>query len=169
MKGIFDRFILEPRSTPVFRRAVCLGYYDGPTSGVGIVNGLPATLYFEMLCSIEIDSLRVFGIWPSISAEFDEFVELLSRFQKPQWPVWVPRWEFDSQAIRDELDNAVDHLVRYRRLGPPACVVAAEDPTRVIRAAIAAPSELDPSFYAPRENDPRRRWRFWTSMLDIHS
>lgn len=105
-------------------QVIGLGYYDGVTSGVLRTTG-EAVYAFDMIDEVfdpDGNDLRRFELKPLPADAFEVITAAIGR---PEWPVWIPRWEFptaDAQA-------AVDEVVRneLRRASPPVWWVEARD------------------------------------------
>jgi hypothetical protein len=105
-----------------FSRVVALGYYDGPTSGVAECRACLACYRFELLDELPDwdagDDLRVFSLAPLSPEAFERLVNASPGSEAARWPLWVPRWEFASEAERQEADRTVQQVLDS---APPPC------------------------------------------------
>jgi hypothetical protein len=105
-----------------FDRVVVLGWYDGPTDGLVRYGDCKRIYRFEMLDSVDEDGMiRVYSLAPLPTDTMDRFVEALSPFMKPNWPIWAPIWKFPTEDDRIRVDRAVDDLIA--KVGGPEFVV----------------------------------------------
>jgi len=118
-------------------RLLCLGWYDGPTSGVAATSG--GRLYrFELLDRRpDADDLRVFAFAPLPGGAWDRLVEAIEGYQEPRWPVFVPTWKFATPGELERLDRLAVEVLDTS--GEPVYVVAAEDLMgEIVAARVAA-------------------------------
>jgi hypothetical protein len=95
-----------------FDRAVVLGWYDGPTDGLVRCGVCKRVYRFEMLDAVnEDDRIRGYSLAPLPTDSMDRFVDALSPFMKPHWPMWAPIWKFPTEDDRIRVDRAVDDLI----------------------------------------------------------
>ena len=91
-----------------FAKLIALGYHDGPTEGL-LLSELAGEAYlFAMLDSDDMLNLRVFELSPLPSDVFAEVTAILSEWETPRWPVWVPSWRPEMNAKVDPLLKKVD-------------------------------------------------------------
>src|SRR5262245_37097605 len=86
---------------PLLGRVISLAYEDGPTSGAAESADSSTSYRFELL-AIDVDGvydhdawdrgeeLRVYSLTKLAEGSFGRIVAVLSQFEQPTWPVWVP-------------------------------------------------------------------------------
>lgn len=92
----------ESATISPFERIVVFGYYDGPTSGFANCARGSMAYRFELAAWDSHQDNRIFSLAEMESATFDSMVEILSGFEKPCWPVWMPRYQ-PNLPTEDEL------------------------------------------------------------------
>ena len=116
-----------------FTKLLVLGYYDGPTDGVG-QGGEGGPLYrFDMLAwDGETQDLRIFGLALLPSDVLGRLVAMYERYEPARWPVWLPSWHEDLEGEDEPL---------LSQAGPVAWVVATHDLLGRILAAKSVTAE----------------------------
>jgi hypothetical protein len=106
------------------KEVIAFGYYDGPTQGM--VRLADARVYwFEMIAEDVDRELRVFALSALEPGLFDVVVTALSAaVGVPTWPLWVPKWEFDNESIKHDMESLVDTVCSRARL---AVIMASDD------------------------------------------
>lgn len=111
-----------PNGVPPFGRFIVLGYSDGPTSGAVECADGSAAYRFELLASDDDgaydreawdqgEQLRVYSLAALPTGTFQQLADVLARVEEPGWPVWVPRWTFESQDLAEAIESEVDALL----------------------------------------------------------
>jgi hypothetical protein len=121
-----------PNGASPFGRFIVLGYSDGPTSGAAECADGSAGYRFELLASDDDgaydreawdqgEELRVYSLAALPAGTFQRLADVLARVEEPRWPVWVPRWTFESQDLARGIEGEVDALMA----APPSDLVLA--------------------------------------------
>ena len=106
------------------------------------------------------EDVRIYVLAPIGNDVFVSIVNTLSRLGTPQWPVWVPRWEFHSRELQESINTSLETLLASA--GEERLVISTEDLSKTI---IACKSLDEPSrtriSYVRDLNDPEiRNYRF---------
>jgi hypothetical protein len=108
-----------------FTHLVALGWYDGPTNG--LLRAGDAVWKFDMLDEIHNPNgldLRIFTLACMPYSAWDQLLSALSKYHTPMEPVWVPRWQFPSDADLQATNQMTDEVLSQG--GPVEWVVASE-------------------------------------------
>ncbi|MCA1789614.1 MAG: hypothetical protein LC667_07095 [Thioalkalivibrio sp.] len=120
--------MIEPIFSPSkwrVARLIALGYYDGPTEGLVELADGSGVYRFDMIDADPERDLRAIKLSALPSDTFDEIVNVLeSELGPARWPVWVPRWEFGSEARRHETEERIDSMCARAR---PFAIAACDD------------------------------------------
>src|SRR5438094_3246242 len=107
-----------------FRQLVALGWYDGPTNGLLRSDGL--AWKFDMVDEIHNPDgldLRLFTLAPLPVAAWERLVRAITPYQTPSGPLWVPVWQFPTDADTKAVNRVTDEVLQ--EAGPVEWVVAA--------------------------------------------
>jgi hypothetical protein len=119
-----------------FSRIIALGWYDGPTAGLLQCGACSREYRFELLDELfdgeDEQDLRVYSLAPLVSGSVTRLTDALSRYELPRIPIWVPHWEFPTEAEKSELDRLSDQILDGA--GPPELVIATPDLSETIVA-----------------------------------
>jgi hypothetical protein len=98
----------------IFRQLVCLGWYDGPISGMLSFQDESVECRFDLVDDAATLAFRVFSITPLPNGTIDRFVEMMHHYghKAPNWPIWVPVWHFPTELAADEARYATDELLK---------------------------------------------------------
>ncbi|GEM_PF-1452453 len=105
-----------------FSKIIALGFYDGPTSGMAQCEICSAIYKFVMLDWDDSQDIRIFSLSPIAKPAWIRMVNLLSKHESPKWPVWFPKWEFTSEAVRNHVDSEADKILA--NAGRPELIIA---------------------------------------------
>lgn len=141
-------------STPLpFSKAIALGYYDGPTSGVVQSERNLTTYKFQLLAWDAGQDMRIFSMAPLSSQSFERLVNLLSQIQPPLWPLWVPIWNFPSQETANIVEREVERILGQADF--PGLVVAMKSiMSEIVSVKVVMPNDFD-------------RTEDWFAFLDL--
>jgi len=106
-----QQFEVFPGAKSPFSKIIALGFYDGPTSGMAQCEICSAIYKFVMLDWDDDQEVRIFSLAPFASAAWTRTVNLLSKHESPNWPLWFPKWEFPSELVRNNVDNETDKIL----------------------------------------------------------
>jgi len=116
---IFEKKLLE---TNVFdfqtRQAVVFDWHDGPLQGVCAMSVPSCEFVFNYVAERYNQSgvdWRLFSIQELPEGTIDQIVAVISSLGTPSSPVWIPVWEFPSEADRVIADTQIDELVESSR------------------------------------------------------
>ncbi len=124
-----------------FTKMIALDYYDGPTFGLLWDHRRSAAYKFDMLDWDDHHRVRVFSLAELPEGAFDRVAEACATTGPPAWPIWVPNWQFESDASRDAANRVVDAVLE--QASRPHAVVAAEDLLdTILRARRTADQDL---------------------------
>lgn len=98
-------------NTSILAKRIVLGWYDGPTAGVGECSACGTALVFEMLAWDELQDERVFSLATLHGGSLDELVTALEPLGLPQWPEWTPKWQFASDDIQKSVEGTVQGIL----------------------------------------------------------
>ncbi len=144
---------------------VVLEYWDGPTSGVVQCGGCAAEYDFLLIDWDYSQYIRVFSLASLPQGSLDAIVQACPRDQSPQWsewPVFIPRWQFPSESLRNAADQRVQEILDQAEA--PEWVVAWADPREGCRAAKKLDS-ADSSYLRGWVLSKRRnRWSYLTDQ-----
>ena len=148
-----------------FAKVVCLGYYDGPTMGLAL-STKPETAYrFEIAAWDSHCENRVYALAETHLSTFDSLVQILEQIEPPRWPVWVPRWQFDSAEQENQVSKQVDKVLA--EIPPSDCVIATDELDKRILACrelgVDAIRHLPKSGALPNAGE----WSFWQEYLGL--
>lgn len=110
------------KATSPFGRVVALGYYDGPTSGVLQCATCPSVYRFEMLDWNAGQDVRVFSLARLPPGSLERVVDLCPKTRPPQWPIWVPLWEFATQEEQQAVERQIEAVLNQGQ--PPDEIIA---------------------------------------------
>jgi len=119
-----DTLSAENAHSP-FSRIIAFDYYDGPTSGVIQCKQCLDAYKFEMLAWDEGQDVRVFSLALLPSHTFTRLMKALAPLGSPSWPVWVPVWEYQTDSLREAVEQEVQYLLN--EADSPQYVIAAQD------------------------------------------
>ena len=151
--NIKDRGAFKAGAPSPLSKLICLGWYDGPTSGLGLADGQGLAFSFELLevapSPDGLDDTRIFALSPIPTEAFDRLVDAIAPHQAPRWPIFAPTWAFPDADETHRLDMLVESILASS--GSPAWIVAPEDLTGTILAARVPDGDF---------TDVIRRWKF---------
>jgi hypothetical protein len=94
-----------------FSKMIALGFYDGPTSGIVECESCFAAYKFTMIDWDNRQEIRVFSLASLPAQSLEEVVGILSPYELPHWPMWVPRWQFPSDDIKADLNRRIEEIL----------------------------------------------------------
>lgn len=115
-----------------FSKVIAFAYYDGPTRGVAQCSVCASAYKYDMVAWDERQDVRVYVLAPISKEVFVEIVNILSESDLPNWPVWVPRWEFAFGNKESSTNGKIEGLLS----SASRCkyVLSTEDISRTILA-----------------------------------
>jgi hypothetical protein len=149
-----------------FERIVVFDYYDGPTSGFAKCARGSTAYRFELAAWDSYQDNRIFSLAEMDSTKFDSIVEILSRFEKPRWPVWMPRYQINLPTEEELVSDALDRTLATL---PAASLLIATDHLdktimrcRSIEASVR--DQVPPECWSP--SDPKK-WRLLAEYIGL--
>jgi hypothetical protein len=100
-----------PGAKSPFSKIIALDFYDGPTSGITQCEICSSVYRFVMLDWDDDQEVRIFSLVPLPSQSWIQVANLLSKHETPNWPMWFPRWEIPSEAVRNSVDDETDKIL----------------------------------------------------------
>ena len=109
------RELTHPRThKSPFSRIIALDWYDGPRAGFlqcgCCAREFRCELLEELINDEHEQDLRIFSLAPLAPGALTRWSDALSRYETPALPVWVPRWEFPTEAEHIALDRLTDQI-----------------------------------------------------------
>src|SRR6476646_5009845 len=153
------------KSTSPFGRILCLGYYDGPTSGLAECAASQKVYRFELAAWDPSCDTRIYSLAQTDVQVFDSIVQTLARLEEPRWPFWTPRWQFGSSAEERIASSEIEQA--FARIPPANLLIATDHLDQSILACRALESIVRDRM--PKEGalpDPRD-WEFWREYLGL--
>lgn len=121
VNGILPKDIAFPAPTEsIFSKALFIGWYDGPTSGVVKQLSDSKSFKLDILAWGPGQERRIFALSPLAKSDFEMVIDLLSRTGEPNWPRWFPRWPQDLNEL-NSLSSELDGILS--RVGNPELVI----------------------------------------------
>lgn len=153
---------LEKSASP-FNRILCLGYYDGPTSGLAKCAESQKAYRFELVTWDSSFENRIYSLAETDVQVFDSVVSALTRLEEPRWPFWTPRWQFGSSLEESRISSEIALVLSTI---PAAALLMATDhldesilACRALETAVA--SRMPKEGTLPDSKD----WAFWREYL----
>lgn len=107
-----------------FGKILSFGWYDGTTSGLLQCSRCSAAFKYDLIDWDSGQDRRVFALSPMEAERFDQTVKVLGGDARAKWPLWVPRWEFDSTEEKERIEKEVDeHLATAK---PPEFLIVSD-------------------------------------------
>jgi hypothetical protein len=153
------------RTPSPFDRILCLGYYDGPTSGLAKCAESQKAYRFELVAWDSGFENRIYSLAETDLEVFDSVVQMLTRLEEPRWPFWTPRWRFGSSSEESRASSGIDQALAKI---PAASLLIATDR---LDESILACRDLESAVRdrIPKEGtlpDPKDWW-FWREYLGL--
>jgi len=153
----------SPSMKSPFNQILCLGFYDGPTSGFARCAKASLAYYFETVAWDAEQENRVYSLAEMHNDVFDSATEALSHIEQPRWPVWLPNMQslpdHEQKAIRSRIEVLLEGVPE------PAYVAAADSIEKEILALrLVEPNarvRLPSRWSLPTEE----HWSFWQQYL----
>jgi hypothetical protein len=156
----------EKTASP-FNRILCLGYYDGPTSGLAKCAESQKAYRFELVAWDSGFENRIYSLAETDVKVFDSVVHTLARLEEPRWPFWTPRWQFGSSLEESRTSSEIDQALSTI---PAASLLIATDhldesilACRALGTAVG--SRMPKEGTLPDSKD----WAFWREYLGLPS
>lgn len=154
----------EKTASP-FDRILCLGYYDGPTSGLAKCAESQKAYRFELVAWDSSFENRIYSLAETDVEVFDLVVQILTRLEEPRWPFWTPRWQFGSSLEESRTSSGIDQALV--KIPAASLLIATDHLDKSILACRALESAVRDRI--PKEGtlpDPKE-WRFWREYLGM--
>jgi hypothetical protein len=108
--------MLQPKPIPMMtsaewqpRRVLVTGYYDGPTEGVIDFGDAIGVYCFQAMAFDFEREMRVLKLTRVSSERLESLVRTLSSsVGPPQWPFWVPIWNFSDESAKAAAEGELD-------------------------------------------------------------
>jgi len=154
----------EQNASP-FDRILCLGYYDGPTSGLAKCAKSQKAYRFELVAWDSNCENRIYSLAETDVQVFDAVVQTLERLEKPRWPFWTPRWQFGSSSEQSSASSEIDHALA----GIPAAslLVATDHLDETILACAALQNAVRDRIPKEGTLPDAKHWKFWREYLGL--
>lgn len=94
-----------------FKRILSLGYYDGPTMGIAQCDNCQAEYKFDIFSWDDQQDIRIYGLFPLPPGGLSKIIDALSLMGPPEWPIWIPRWDFSDEQLRIAIDDLVKEVI----------------------------------------------------------
>lgn len=96
--------------SPYCTALVALGYYDGPTEGVGWLQS-GVTIYFKMMGWDKEQWRRLFAAIPVARSLATDFRKKLTNYEAERYPIWAPNAKNEFPGIVTAV-NTFKHEIR---------------------------------------------------------
>ena len=93
------------------RRMIAFDFYDGPVSGVMHDLGSNRAWKFMMIDWDDRQELRVFAMAPLPEDAFNKIVDVLSQYEPPKSPFWVPLFNYSDNEIKQAVEREIDEAI----------------------------------------------------------
>jgi hypothetical protein len=107
-------------------RLLLFGFYDGATDGVMQLGEGGPEYHFDWTDeNLAGDINRRYRLRPLPAGSLDQLAAVVGEHIKPNWPVWLPQWQFPTVEIRAEVDARIDAVLRQAQ--EPTWHITTED------------------------------------------
>lgn len=135
---------------------VVFDYYDGPLEGVLACDACGGEYLFRTIAWNPDRLTRVFELRPVSRGTLQRVTEICSPLGSPRWPVWVPRWSFQSEEVERRVSTELNEVLQ------------AQGELRLIVAAAAIDRHIDAARTADAHTS-QPDLQFWLEWLGIPS
>lgn len=153
-----------------FDKILCIGWYDGATSGLVLCSDPKEAFRFDLIAWDGAQKHRIFALSPLDATRFDEAVDLLRGNDSPTWPMWCPVFppRVGSEAMYELLDAIL------KSAGAPKYIVGGDsllETVYAIRQLSASESQMLPDelpdFFSGKFE--HMDFKYWSRYLDMQS
>ncbi len=156
----------EKTASP-FNRILCLGYYDGPTSGLARCTKSQKAYRFELVAWDPGFENRIYSLAETDVQVFDSVVQVLARLEAPHWPFWTPRWQFGSSLEESRTSSEIDQALS--RIPPASLLIATDHLDKNILACRALEAAVRSRMPKEGTLPDSKDWSFWREYLSLTS
>jgi hypothetical protein len=110
------------------RRAIVLDWDDGPRAGVCALAQPPCEFFFHLFAGPpqgDLLAIHLFAVSELPAGSVAQVESLLEELGRPSGPLWVPVWQFPSDAARRDIEGRLNALLVAAR--PTPLLVASAD------------------------------------------
>jgi len=93
------------------RRMIAFHFYDGPVSGVMHDFGTNRAWRFTMIDWDDSQEVRVFAMAPLPEDAFNKIVDVLSQYEPPKSPFWLPLFNYSDNEIKHVVERKTDEAI----------------------------------------------------------
>lgn len=96
------------------KQAIVLDWHDGPRMGICEMLQPNCSFRFDILAERSLaDDLNdcLFTLSETPHGIMKELLAILAELGSPETPIWVPRWSFESEEIKQEIEQKIDDLL----------------------------------------------------------
>jgi hypothetical protein len=151
----------------VFDKVVSLDWYDGTSAGAAMCSQPSLAFRFDLIALGPCQEQRIFAFSPLAVEDFKQLVELLSKTEAPEWPMWFPKWPPELSA-KESLGREIDACIANAK--SPKYVVASDSSSKSILAAkrLDGPAQelLKPNLEASPFFDNFDYWKDFVGLED---
>jgi hypothetical protein len=123
-----------------FDRLIVFDFYDGPLEGVATCSVCGSEYVFQVKWWDPHEDLRIFELRPLTRGTFPRIADICPKISEPVSPVWIPIWQFPTEADERQANAAVEELLEPE--GTARVLIAAEALDREIAFARNADAEV---------------------------
>ena len=153
------------RTESFFDRILCLGYYDGPTSGMAKCAESAKAYRFELVAWDSNCENRIYSLAETDMDVFNSVVQTLTRLEEPRWPFWVPRWQFSSSIEKSHLSSRVDQALAT--IPAASLLIATDHLDESILACRALENAVRDRIPKEGSLPDSKNWGFWREYLGL--
>ena len=127
-------------------RVLILGYYDGATDGVLQLGDDGPVYRFDWSDEVHNPDgcdTRSYTLRPLAIDALDRLIAILADYHEPQWPTWLPQWQFPTPEIQTDVTAQVDAILaqadepEWKILATDAVEFSSFDARPVLSVAVA--------------------------------
>jgi hypothetical protein len=148
-----------------FNQILCLGYYDGPTSGLVKCAESRKAYRFELVAWDANFENRIYSLAETDVEVFDSVVQTLSRLEEPHWPFWTPRWQFGSSSEERHVCSEIDQALA--KIPATSLLIATDHLDKSILACRVLGIEVRDRIPNERILPDPKDWGFWRGYLGL--
>jgi hypothetical protein len=142
-----------------FDQIICLGFYDGPTSGLARCQRAPIAYSFDLAAWDADQENRIYSLAEIGTTLFDSAVEILCRIEQPKWPFWLPNWELALGGEREKVSSQIEKILQ--KIPAPKYVAATDSIDQNIHALRVIDPSVQEHLPNRRHLPPLEAWSFW--------
>jgi hypothetical protein len=147
-----------------FSKVISIGWYDGTVSGLAFDTLHSLAFRFDLLDWGWAQEVRIFALSHLALSHFEDAVELYTKFETPNWPIWYPRWPsvpLEQENMGRELDAILARAAR------PEYVFASQSRFETILAAKRLTEPASAFLPAKFDDQPSGNFDYWQKYLEL--